>query len=96
MKKDTHPNYHNIKVEMTDGTVFETRSTWGQEGETLKLDIDPISHPAWIVGGHKLVDRDGRVGRFNKKFEGFLGETKKPVQKNEDGSKNILDEPKEE
>ena len=43
MKKDTHPNYHNIKVEMTDGTVFETRSTWGQEGETLKLDIDPIN-----------------------------------------------------
>ena len=96
MKKDTHPKYHNIKVEMTDGTVFETRSTWGQEGETLKLDIDPISHPAWIGGGHKLVDRDGRVGRFNKKFEGFLGETKKPVQKNEDESKNILDEPKEE
>ena len=37
MKKDIHPNYHIIKVEMTDGTQFETRSTWGSEGEVLKL-----------------------------------------------------------
>ncbi|MDO7549043.1 MAG: 50S ribosomal protein L31, partial [Candidatus Pelagibacter ubique] len=28
MKKDIHPDYHTIKVEMTDGTQFETRSTW--------------------------------------------------------------------
>ena len=46
MKKDTHPDYHKITVEMTDGTTFETRSTWGKEGDTLKLDIDPSSHPA--------------------------------------------------
>ena len=39
MKKDTHPDYHKITVEMTDGTTFETRSTWGKEGDTLKLDI---------------------------------------------------------
>ena len=77
MKKDIHPDYHKITVEMTDGTTFETRSTWGKEGDTLKLDIDPSSHPAWIGGGHKLVDRDGRVGKFNKKFEGFLGNSKK-------------------
>ena len=44
MKKNIHPNYHNIKVEMTDGSQFETRSTWGSEGETLKLEIDPKSH----------------------------------------------------
>ena len=43
MKKDTHPDYHNITVEMTDGTTFNTRSTWGKEGDTLKLDIDPSS-----------------------------------------------------
>ena len=42
MKKDIHPKYHKIKVEMTDGTQFETRSTWGKEGEVLKLEIDPI------------------------------------------------------
>ena len=39
MKKDIHPNYHKIKVEMTDGSQFETRSTWGKEGEILKLEM---------------------------------------------------------
>ena len=37
MKKKIHPNYHTIKVEMTDGTQFETKSTWGKEGDLLKL-----------------------------------------------------------
>ena len=77
MKKDTHPDYHKITVEMTDGTTFETRSTWGKEGDTLKLDIDPSSHPAWIGGGVKIHDRHRRVGKFNKKFEGFLGDSSK-------------------
>ena len=44
MKKKIHPNYHTIKVEMTDGTQFETKSTWGAEGEVLKLEIDPVSY----------------------------------------------------
>ena len=35
MKTGTHPDYHMIKVQMTDGTTFETRSTWGKEGDTL-------------------------------------------------------------
>ena len=39
----------------------------------LTLDIDPTSHPAWTGGTHHLVDAAGRVGKFNKKFEGFLG-----------------------
>ena len=29
---------------MTDGTEFETKSTWGKENDILKLDIDPKSH----------------------------------------------------
>ena len=50
MKKNIHPNYHKIKVVMTDGTEFETRSTWGKENDVLKLDIDPKSHFAWTGG----------------------------------------------
>ena len=72
MKKDTHPDYHMIKVQMTDGTVFETRSTWGKEGDTLALDIDPTSHPAWTGGAAKLQD-GGRVAKFNKRFGGLSG-----------------------
>ena len=74
MKKDTdlHPNYHQIKVVMTDGTEFMTYSTYGNEGDTLQLDIDPSSHPAWTGGDGKLMDRVGRVSKFKKKFEGLF------------------------
>ena len=41
MKQDTHPDYHFITVVMTDGTTYQTRSTYGKEGATLNLDIDP-------------------------------------------------------
>ena len=57
MKKDIHPDYHNITVVMTDGTKFQTRSTWGKEGDTLSLDIDPLSHPAWTGGQQKIQDK---------------------------------------
>ena len=70
MKADTHPDYHEITVQLTDGTVYTTRSTWGNEGDTLKLDIDPTSHPAW-TGVHRLVDTAGQLAKFNKKFEDF-------------------------
>jgi large subunit ribosomal protein L31 len=73
MKKDIHPDYHVITVTLTDGTTFQTRSTYGSEGDTLALDIDPKTHPAWTGGGQHLVDRGGRVSRFKKKYEGFLG-----------------------
>lgn len=72
MKTDIHPDYHKITVVLTDGTTYETRSTYGENGDTLTLDIDPKTHPAWTGGGQHLVDRGGRVSRFNKKFQGFL------------------------
>ena len=65
MKKNIHPNYHKIKVVMTDGSEFETRSTWGKENDTLKLDIDPKSHYAWTGGAQKILDK-GRVSKYNK------------------------------
>ena len=71
MKSDTHPNYHFIKVVMTDGTEFQTRSTYGQDGATLNLDIDPKTHPAWTGGTQQLMDRGGRLSRFNSRFSGI-------------------------
>jgi len=70
MKKDIHPDYHEITVIMTDGTEFKTRSTMGKAGEVLRLDIDPKSHPAW-TGVHRLVDSGGQLARFNKRFQNF-------------------------
>jgi large subunit ribosomal protein L31 len=77
MKKDIHPDYHKIKIVMTDGSTYETRSTWGAEGDTLTLDIDSKTHPAWTGGSQHLVDRGGRVSRFNSRFAGLMGEKKK-------------------
>jgi large subunit ribosomal protein L31 len=68
MKKDIHPDYHMITVAMTNGTTFQTRSTYGKEGDTLTLDIDPTTHPAWTGGNQQILDRGGRVSRFKQKF----------------------------
>ena len=76
MKKNKHPNYHKIKVIMTDGSNFETMSTWGKEGDSLKLDIDPKSHAAWIGGSQKVLDK-GRVSKFFKKFKNLRSTEKK-------------------
>jgi large subunit ribosomal protein L31 len=76
MKKDIHPAYHDITVVMTDGTEVKMRSTWGQAGGRLSLDIDPNTHPAWKGGGPIVSDR-GRVSKFNSKFGAFgIGEKK--------------------
>jgi large subunit ribosomal protein L31 len=70
MKADIHPDYHMIKVVMTDGMEYETRSTWGSEGDVMRLDIDPKSHPAW-TGKRRINDSGGRVAQFNKRFAGL-------------------------
>ena len=71
MKKNIHPKYHKIKVVMTDGSQFETKSTWGKEGDTMKLDVDSKSHPAWIGGKASINDSEGQVARFEKRFKGL-------------------------
>ena len=70
MKEAIHPEYHTIKVIMTDGTEFETRSTWGKQGDVMRLDIDPKTHPAW-TGISKMVDRGGQLSKFNSRFAGI-------------------------
>ena len=70
MKNDIHPDYHEITVVMTDGSEFKTRSTYGKEGDVLRLDIDPKTHPAW-TGVHRLIDTGGQLAKFNKRFQGL-------------------------
>ncbi|MEL6522158.1 MAG: 50S ribosomal protein L31 [Pseudomonadota bacterium] len=71
MKKEIHPDYHLIDVKLTDGTIIQMKSTYGSEGDTLALDIDPSVHPAWTGGSQKLMDTGGRVSKFKKKYEGL-------------------------
>ena len=71
MKEGIHPEYHEITIVLTDGSSYKTRSTYGKAGDTLRLDIDPKSHPA-LTGGHqRLIDSGGQLARFNKRFQGF-------------------------
>ena len=70
MKSDIHPDYHEITVVMTDGSSFKTRSTYGKVGDTLHLDVDSKSHPAWTGGNVQLVER-GQVEKFNRRFQNF-------------------------
>ena len=71
MKDGIHPDYHFIEVKLTDGTTYTTRSTYGKEGDTLSLEIDPSAHPAWTGGSARLMDTGGRVSKFKKKYEGL-------------------------
>ena len=71
MKAGIHPDYHFITVKMTDGSTYQTRSTYGKAGETLALDIDPLAHPAWTGGNAKLMDTGGRVTKFKNKYAGL-------------------------
>ncbi len=70
MKKDIHPDYHKIKIIMTDGVEYETYTTMGKEGDVMRLDIDPKSHPAWTGGERKVMEK-GQLSKFEKRFAGF-------------------------
>ena len=71
MKQDIHPEYHEITVVMTDGSTFKTRSTYGNPGDTLTLDVDPKSHPAWTGQSTLQIVERGQVEKFNRKFQSF-------------------------
>jgi len=79
MKANIHPDYHKITVKMTNGETFETFSTYGKEGDTLTLDVDPHTHNAWTGGGTVLNEKAGKVAKFNDKFGGLSFGKKKEV-----------------
>ena len=71
MKDAIHPNYHTVNVKLVDGTIVQMKTTWGSEGDTISLDIDPSVHPAWTGGSTRLMDTGGRVSRFKDKYAGL-------------------------
>ena len=42
----------------------------GKAGDVVRLDIDPLTHPAW-TGVYRLVDSGGQLAKFNKRFAGL-------------------------
>ena len=63
MKAGIHPEYRQATVSCACGAKFETRSTVGD----LKVDICSSCHP-FFTGTQKIVDTEGRVERFKKKY----------------------------
>lgn len=65
MKKDIHPDYHEVEVVCACGSKFTSRST--AHGDTIKVEICNKCHPLY-TGKRKLVDSSGRVDKFKKRF----------------------------
>ena len=63
MKEGIHPNYKDVEVRCACGNTFRTRSTKPE----LHLEICSACHP-FFTGRQKLIDTEGRVERFTKKF----------------------------
>jgi large subunit ribosomal protein L31 len=65
MKKDIHPEYKTIKVQLADGTEFETRST--MKADTYHSEVDSTNHP-FYTGRRQYVDTAGRVEKFRRRY----------------------------
>ena len=63
MKPNIHPEYQEITVHCACGASWQTRST----SKELHLDICSNCHP-FFTGRQKLIDTEGRVERFTKRF----------------------------
>ncbi|WP_428040092.1 50S ribosomal protein L31 [Candidatus Avelusimicrobium fimicolum] len=70
MKENMHPNYEFVEAVCACGNKFMTRST----AKTLKLDICAACHP-FFTGKQKLLDTEGMVEKFNKRFAKTEGKT---------------------
>jgi large subunit ribosomal protein L31 len=64
MKAGIHPEYSEIKVSCACGSSFTTRSTLGHD---LNVEVCSACHP-FFTGKQKIVDSEGRVGKFRQKY----------------------------
>jgi large subunit ribosomal protein L31 len=76
VKEGIHPVYQEVNVRCACGNTFTTRSTKPE----LHLEICSACHP-FFTGRQKLIDTEGRVDRFNKKFGAQTSEGRKAADK---------------
>ncbi len=76
MKEGIHPKYEEVNVRCACGNTFTTRSTKSE----LHQEICSACHP-FFTGRQKLIDTEGRVDRFNKKFGLQTSEQRKVAEK---------------
>jgi large subunit ribosomal protein L31 len=76
VKPDIHPKYYEVEARCACGATWKTRSTKPE----LHLEICSNCHP-FFTGRQKLVDTEGRVERFTKKFGAQTVEGRKQATK---------------
>ena len=76
MKANIHPKYEEVTVHCACGATWKTKST----KKDLHLEICSQCHP-FFTGRQKLIDTEGRVERFTKKFGAQTAEQRKTAAK---------------
>ena len=65
MQQGIHPEYKEATVKCACGSVFETKTTTGD----YHIDICSSCHPVYTGGTSRLIDTEGRIERFRKKYK---------------------------
>ena len=76
MKEKIHPKYYTTTATCACGATYEIGST----RENIRVDICSACHPLF-TGKQKLMDIEGRVQKFKKKYAGITPRKKKPIKK---------------
>jgi large subunit ribosomal protein L31 len=76
MKPDIHPKYYKTKALCACGAAYDIGSTI----EKVHVDICSACHPLF-TGKQKLLDTEGRVQKFKKKYANVVPQVKKPAKK---------------
>jgi large subunit ribosomal protein L31 len=63
VRQGIHPEYKEAEVACACGEKFKVRST----RENIHVDICSVCHP-FFTGKQKIVDTEGRVEKFRKKY----------------------------
>lgn len=72
MKDGIHPEYYvDATVTCVCGNTFKTGSTQKE----LRVDICSACHP-YFTGKQKLIDTEGRIDRFRRKYAGNTAKAK--------------------
>lgn len=91
MRENIHPAYPTAKVHCACGATWETRSTHGD----LHLDICSNCHP-FFTGKQKLLDTQGRIDRFKKKYANAPAAPKKKAAPKKEAAPKVEKKPKAE
>lgn len=78
MKKDIHPEIHEVDVHCACGHTFKTTST----KKDLRVEICSKCHP-FFTGKQKIIDSAGRVERFQRKYAAAEKKTAETKDKSE-------------